>query len=357
LSQKNEIPQKDQPSIVGFSSQLVIDKSRPSIIDLKPGRRIQINMWYPGKWDGKSSKMNFSDYIKVKGAADAIGDDPEKNFRNAYEDYWRWPISQGGNRQKIDSIFSKKFGMNAIMNLENTDGKRPVVLLMHGSAVDHAFLGEALAQQGYIAINVPDYGYLQKELNVNGIGMETEIRDYEFAIATLSTNPNIDFNKIVALGFSFGGQSAVGLACRNPNIKAVISYDGGIGSRFGARLINESPFCSTENITASLLHIYDYSYSDNYLEQIKSFVYSERTLVGINQINHWHFTSFGYLVNVIPELFGKTEYSKMGFQTILEITIDYLTSKVKNDRAIYEVSNKVNIDLVSGIEQYQPIKR
>ena len=109
--------------------------------------------------------------------------------------------------------------MKAIKNITFESGKHPIILLMHGSSFYFAFLAESLAEQGYLVIYVPIKGYRQKALDVNGIGMETEIRDYEFSLSILSNENSLDLTNIAALGFSFGGQSALGLACGNPNIK------------------------------------------------------------------------------------------------------------------------------------------
>ncbi|MGI9552790.1 MAG: dienelactone hydrolase family protein [Aurantibacter sp.] len=340
---------------IGFSSRIEIDRSRPSISDKGFGRTIQINMWYPAKNENGSSKMFFSDYLGVKGNEMGVNES-HQNYGKTVESYFQWPISQGANQSLVDSLVSVKLPMRAITGSNYKSGKHPVILLIHGSAVDFAFLGESLAEQGYIAINVPVKGYKQKELDVNSIGMETEIRDYEFALSALSDHPNIDLTDIVALGFSFGGQSALGLACRNPNIKTVISFDGGIGSSFGARLIKESPFCVVENIAASLLHIYDSSYERTYLHQIRSFVYADRTLVGLKGIAHWHFTSFGYLASQIPNLFGKNEFAEHGYDTILEITKGYLNSKSKNPNKAFNLPED-GFDLVSEVEYLRPVKR
>ena len=246
--------------------------------------------------------------------------------------------------------------MKAIENIAFKSGKHPVILLMHGSAIDFAFLAESLAEQGYIVINVPIKGYRQKELDVNGIGMETQIRDYEFGLSVLANNNSLDLTNVAVLGFSFGGQSALGLACRNPNIKVVISYDGGIGDRFGARLIKEDTFCSIENVSASILHIYDASYTRAYLDKIKSFIYAERTLIGLNEIAHWHFTSFGYLSSKFQNLFGRNEFAKNGYKTILEITEGYLHSKSKNPSKPYNLPID-EYNLINKVEHLKPLNK
>ena len=350
----SQIPEVSATNVTGFSSQIIIDNSRPSTDDGDFGRIIQINIWYPAQIEQNSKKMVFTDYLTIRG--NEMGrKESARNYGKTVEDYFQWPISQGANKAIIDSVISTTLPMSAVKDIPFKPGKHPVILLMHGSAVDFAFLGESLAEQGFIVINVPVKGYRQKELDVNGIGMETEIRDYEFALSILADNNHVDLTDIAAIGFSFGGQSALGLACRNPNIKTVISYDGGIGDRFGARLIKESAFCSIENISASILHIYDESYTRKYLDQIRSCVYSERTLIGLNGIAHWHFTSFGYLASIIPGLFGENQFARNGYETIMEITYDYLHSKIKNPNVPYNV-NKDKFNLIHKVECLNPIK-
>ena len=343
----------DQVHTVGFSSEIKIDKSRPSTADDNFGRIIQINIWYPGNFKSGATRIDFSDYLKLRGSELGINK-PNENYKKITNKYFKWPISQGANPLLIDSIMSVEQPMKALENIDFKPGKHPVILLMHGSAVDFAFLGEALAEQGYIAVNVPIQGYRQEALNVNSIGMETEIRDFEFAMSVLSNNKALDLNTITALGFSFGGQSAIGLACRNPKVKTVISYDGGIGDKFGARLINESHFCSTENISASVLHIYDNSYSGVYLDKIRSFVYADRTLIGLKNIKHWHFTSFGHLVSKYPNLFGDSKFDINGYKTILKITANYLYSKEKGANLISSFKDK--FELINDAEFHKGIK-
>ncbi len=352
-SQKQERSEISELNTIGFISHSILDKSRPSTTNGNYGRRIQLNIWYPAVIRENTVKMEFLDYLKVK-HNELDKNQSNVDFEKTIENYYQWPLSQGANRSLIDSISSARIVMKSSMNLDFSLGKHPVILLIHGSAVDFAFLAESLVELGYIVMNVPYKGYLKKELDVNGIGMETEIRDYEFALSFLSNNPNADLENITALGFSFGGQSALAMACRNPNIKTVISYDGGIGTTFGARLLNESPFCGVENISATILHMYDASYTQNYLDKIKSFVYSDRMLVGLDQIAHWHFTSFGQLASKIPNLFGRNEFAKNGYKTILEITKGYLHTKSTNPGTSYNLPID-GFNLINKVEHLKPL--
>ena len=354
-SQIQERSEISDLNTIGFISHSIFDKSRPATTDGDLGRRVQINIWYPGVIRKNATKMEFSDYLKLK--HDELDKAQLKvDFEKTIENYYKWPLSQGASQSLIDSISDATIVMKASLDLDFAPGNHPILLLIHGSAVDFAFLAESLVELGYVVVNVPSKGYSSNELEINGIGMETEIRDFEFALASLPAAKSFDLNDISAIGFSFGGQSAVGLACRNSNIKLVISYDGGIGTKFGTRLIDESPFCDTENISTSILHIYDASYTQNYLDKIKSFVYSERTIIGLDKIAHWHFTSFGYLASEFPKLFGENEYANHGYKTILEITKNFLQKKSKNQNAIDHFDKK-DYNLISVAEHYVPIKK
>ncbi len=339
---------------IGFTSSIEKDLSRPSTQNGQPGRLIQINMWYPAESNQSSPQMSFADYLVVK--SNEMGEtNPKLDHEKTLENYLRWPISQGADKALLGSLSFSDLSMKAAKDLTILPGKHPVILLVHGSAVDFAFLAESLVEQGYVVVNVPIKGYLQQELDVNGIGMETETRDFEFALSILSTNPHLKLSDVTAIGFSFGGQSALSMACRNPMITAVVSYDGGIGDRFGARLINQTPFCSIEHVSASIMHIYDTSYSQAYLDKIRSFVYAERVFVGLENIAHWHFTSFGHLDSHFPGFFGEHKFSKKGFETILNITDDFLNLKAVDSKTPYKLPPN-GYDLVKHFERLEPIK-
>ncbi|MDY6994863.1 MAG: dienelactone hydrolase family protein, partial [Pseudomonadota bacterium] len=234
-----------------------------------------------------------------------------------------WPLTQGGSDKNIQSFLKKDYRMWAGKNAKPSGADLPVIMLMHGSAADFAFLGEYLASHGYLCINVPTKGYLQSDLDINRIGVETQVRDYEFAISEVRKKFSINSEELIAVGFSFGGQSAVGYAMRNPHAKAVISLDGGIGTRFGARMIQESVHYAPENINLPILHIYNIEDQANHLEPLKSYAFSERSLIGIKDIKHWHFTSFGKLSNEIANLFGEFK-SNQAFEVIAYTTKSFV---------------------------------
>ena len=220
--------------------------------------------------------------------------------------------------------------MNAFTDGVLATGNHPVVLLMHGSAADYMFLAEYLASYGYIAVNVPTYGYASQNLDINSIGVETQVRDYEFALSFLRKKFSRSFDTKGVVGFSFGGQSAVVFAMRTTDVNAVVSLDGGIGSRFGDRMVRESIHYTSEKINFALLHLYNQDEQQNYLAGIQSYIFSDRILTAINNVAHWHFTSFGLLNNYIPGLFREIE-SNDAFEMILLKTKWFLDGHLKSN--------------------------
>ena len=112
--------------------------------------------------------------------------------------------------------------MQAWQNAKWLKQKNPLVMLVHGFAADYAYLAEYLASNGYTVLQVPVKGTTTYELDYERKGLETQVKDYEFALRVIEKEFSVFTGKIAVVGFSFGGQSAVALSLRNKNIKAII---------------------------------------------------------------------------------------------------------------------------------------
>jgi dienelactone hydrolase len=64
------------------------------------------------------------------------------------------------------------------------------------------------------------------------------------ALEVLRSQPNVDASKLAAIGFCFGGTSAIELARTGADLKAVVGFHSGLGSGVAA---------DTRNIKASVL--------------------------------------------------------------------------------------------------------
>ena len=319
--------------LVGFRSFHVYDASRPNLVKQKgrkSGRMLQVNVWYPSK-EKSNKKFTFKDYTYLKNQESSTANVTNLQKQNSIKQYFRWVISAGTSQAEVDKLLNQNLEMMATKEAVPKNGKYPLVLLIHGSAVDYAFLGEFLASYGFISINAPTKGYLQDSLEVSGIGMETQIRDYEYIIPKIAERFNSDAKNLGVVGFSFGGQSSIGFMMRNPNVKAMVSLDGGNGSKFGSRLIRQSPFYNLSRINKPLLHLYNPADSYTDLTSPKGYVFSNRVFIGFNEIDHGHFTSFGMLNKFAKITFNKKTASENVYEAIIKLTLDFMTAYLKNN--------------------------
>jgi dienelactone hydrolase len=302
------------------------DRSRTAVAeqnDKTKGRIIQLNIWYPS--DAKSRRTNFSDYVELIGKE--LDDSPaNKEYKQkGIDKYFEWPASAGANKKQFTDFLDKRIPMLAHKNAKWIKQKFPLVMLVHGFAADYAYLAEYIASQGFVVLHVPVKGTTKYELDYEGLGLQTQVTDYEFAISVLQKEFSFVAESAAAVGFSFGGQSAVALALRNPSVKAVVSLDGGIGSFFGAQLLSNQSYYLEKNIKAPILHLYNPTDPYTDLAWFRSIPYSERFLAAMKNMQHGHFTSFGLLNKIVPGIMGKDVVDPgNGYETVMLLTKEFI---------------------------------
>jgi dienelactone hydrolase len=117
-------------------------------------------------------------------------------------------------------------------------GKHPAVLVMHnayGLGEHMRTVVRKLAKLGYIALATDMYGggIFHTDLKQTGASIGPLLSAPELLRArtvgwfeTLAGLPNVDRNRIAAIGYCFGGQCVLELARSGANIKAMVSYHG-----------------------------------------------------------------------------------------------------------------------------------
>jgi dienelactone hydrolase len=269
------------------------------------GRAVQVSIWYPASVR-KSSPLTFNDYVYLEGREDSMVTGIQ-NDAAALKRFLEYPASSGADMNAWNSFLAEKRTMKANLNATLKPGDFPWVLLIHGSAVQYALMGEYLASHGMIAINVPYKGYLQNAFDVNVLGMETEMRDMEYSVDVVVEKLGRSPKGMAVVGISFGGQSAVGMAVRNPLIKAVVSLDGGIGSTFGPQLLNGHPFFNIEKVNMPILHLYNPADTGGNIDWFDVCEFADRYLVAFKHMDHSFFGIFGALDNSIPHVLGSSK--------------------------------------------------
>lgn len=138
-----------------------------------------------------------------------------------------------------------------IIRPEGIDGRLPLALITHGKsatgsrmgdlhAVQYRSIARDLARRGWMAAIVIRRGFGQSDGPFSGEGagcglpdmtrrFDSEAKELEAALETLRERPDVDPDRIIALGESAGGAAIMALAQRKPpGLKAVINVAGGL---------------------------------------------------------------------------------------------------------------------------------
>lgn len=318
----------------GFISLTHFDASRPAVKEQAvqdKGRIIQVNVWYPSA--GNTKQISFADYVHLIGK-ELDSSEINTNWKqNGIDKYFSWPQSSGADKKNFTDFLNDHKPMLAFVNGTPVIKNFPMVLLVHGFAADHAYIAEYIASYGYIVMHVPVKGTMAYELDYAEQGLETQVLDYEFALSVLPSEFVNTGDKAVA-GYSFGGQSAVALALRNNGIKCIISFDGGIGSAFGAALLQQQSYYAAAKIAQPILHLYNPKDEYTDLEWFGNIQASDRFLVPINNTEHGYFTSFGLLNKVVPNILGAdAQQPGDAYEAIMVLTKTFIDASLKSKQA------------------------
>jgi dienelactone hydrolase len=119
-------------------------------------------------------------------------------------------------------------------------GKRPGVLVIHewwGLTDYPKHRAEQLAELGYAAYAPDLFGKVAttpdeaRQLAGQFYGDRTLLRErLNAALQTLAKRPEVDANKLAAIGYCFGGMGALELARSGADIKGVVSFHGGLST-------------------------------------------------------------------------------------------------------------------------------
>lgn len=119
-------------------------------------------------------------------------------------------------------------------------GKRPGILIVHDwNSIDAYEMGRAaqLAKMGYVAMCADIYGKNVRPKTAEASGAQASkfkadralFRERLMgALEVLKKDPNVDPNKIVAIGYCFGGTGVLELARMGADLKGVVSFHGGL---------------------------------------------------------------------------------------------------------------------------------
>jgi dienelactone hydrolase len=175
---------------------------------------------------------------------------------------------------------------------ETIIGRRPGVLVFHeGLGLGDFAMARArrLAELGYVALAADMFGDRRQARNLQEVadlvgslrGQPEALRARgHAALAALASLPQVDANKLAAIGFCFGGSVVLELARDGANLKAAVSFHGVLTTKAPA---------ASGNVKASVLVL---TGADDPLappEQVAAFEDEMRTA----QVRDWQVISYG----------------------------------------------------------------
>jgi dienelactone hydrolase len=125
---------------------------------------------------------------------------------------------------------------------KDVSGQQPGVLVVPdwmGVREPYKAIADRLAQMGYIAFVADIYGKGVRPSNSQEASAEAQkyksdrklLRQRVLAgFEELKNNPNVDQNRIAAIGYCFGGTTAIELARSGAPVAGVVSFHGGLDS-------------------------------------------------------------------------------------------------------------------------------
>lgn len=110
---------------------------------------------------------------------------------------------------------------------ETADGGRPGVVLCNGMRGVKEWIvppfGEIFAAHGYTAVAFDHRGMGASEGAPGRVVPEEQVEDVRSAVTFLAEQPDVDPERIVLWGTSFGGANAIVAAAQDPRVKAVVT--------------------------------------------------------------------------------------------------------------------------------------
>lgn len=143
---------------------------------------------------------------------------------------------------KVTSYATDSTTMIGYLALDvNDSSKRPGILVVHewwGHNEYSRKRADMLAELGYVALAVDMYGEGKQAAHPDEAGEfagmvmgnfdEAKAR-FDAALETLKNHPNVDDEKIGAIGYCFGGSVVLSMANSGYDLDAVASFHGGLG--------------------------------------------------------------------------------------------------------------------------------
>lgn len=328
---------------VGFRTLFTYDKSRPAIPladwdgnltfnqEDGKGRQMQINVWYPAK--GKGRPIQYGHYIHLLGRQTNFSANDSATIDLAKKIFIEQTNALGGNGNFTGDQFAHiaKLKTHAYLQASPVDKKFPLLLFPNGgSPAYQSIMCEYFASHGYVVAAVALKGQFSSTLDVSARGLEIGADDLQYTLNQLLELDNVDRNHIGLMGNAIESSMCTALAAKNKLIKALISLEGGLLSRFEQRLLKETNFYTPSAIHIPILAIYapHPAISPSFINHLQ---YSRRYFIHFPGMTEFHFLNYGLLEQESPNIIGPPKGdSKAGFEWAAKLSLKFLDAMLKD---------------------------
>lgn len=283
----------------GYKFMEAYDRSRPPLAEQpsKDGRIVPVYFWYPSSEVPKATmtlKRYFEDLAFSLG--EKVG--PQEKSQKAAENFAKYHFDVPDST--LQAYMNLEISTMAERDLAMAEGNFPLVVFSHGNVDRWWIWGEYLASHGIAVIGTPNAGTLAKRHEMGLSGLETQIRDAQFAVSIVSKNSNIDQESVIAIGSSYGSLTAAGYATRDPRVKGVISLDGIIADVNEGELLTKTPYFDYQRFNTPILHVNSgFIWSSNY-RIMDRLIYADQYRIVMDNMRHsdYHFEGMADLFGV-----------------------------------------------------------
>ncbi|MEE9554987.1 MAG: hypothetical protein V3W18_11875 [candidate division Zixibacteria bacterium] len=293
-------------------------------------RPIQICIWYPAEKTEDAKSMILGEYIFPY-----PNDGDFFEFVSAIQDReiaYLFTILNNDRGAVLD-LLSVKVG--AIHKAPSSKGSFPLIIhtpdLGRGAA-ENFILCEYLASHGFIVAATHSVGAFALNAELNAADRETQIDDAGFLLSLMRDYPNVNPERIGALGYRAGGSVSLILGARNSNIDIVASLDGLYLYKQHFEFTRQNPFFNQEKMNLPLLTIYSNDDPALDFSLLDSLVYSHKYSCGISDLTGGELTGYGILpsFNIYSEEKQPSPFNK-GYEIACQYLYHFFNGHLNGD--------------------------
>jgi len=294
---------------------------------------VEIGIWYPAE-DSAGIRLTYRRYF-------LLGAPPDTGLTAELTGLTDFLTEHGAPAAEVAAWLDEP--MLASTDAKPAGPRFPLVLLAQGNGQtlhDQAPLAEYLASHGYVVATTPSPMRITGPLTGEGdIGRRAEEQASDLAEARSALAARLDVRPgaIGVVGHSFGARAALLFAMGDPDVAALVSLDGGIGTATGRASLERAPSYRAAAMRAPLLHFYERL--DEFMAPdfglLCTLRRARRWVVEVPDAHHHHFTSLGAAVLLHPALgpaLRATPRTAGAYRAVAEATLEFLDRLVGKDR-------------------------